>query len=139
MNLKKGGFFIKIEELIEKTAQQTARAVVSDLTKKGLIKDNRLGSFKKTERILYEYPRWQKYNVETENFCNLVEKALESVSDDPYYKIIELKYFQKWTHERIAEYFGVDVSIISKRRTKLINQLRPIIFSTEFIQELYEE
>ena len=130
---------MKLSELIDKTAQTTARAVVTELTKKGLIKDNSLGSFKKTERILYEYPRWQKYNIETENFCNLVEKALESVSDDPYYKIIELKYFQKWTHERIAEYFDVDVSVISKRRTKLINQLRPLIFSMDFIKELYEE
>lgn len=130
---------MKLSELIDKTAQTTARAVVTELTKKGLIKDNSLGSFKKTERILYEYPRWQKYNIETANFCNLVEKALESVSDDPYYKIIELKYFQKWTHERIAEYFDVDVSVISKRRTKLINQLRPLIFSMDFIKELYEE
>ena len=130
---------MKVGELIDKTAQTTARAVVAELTKKGLIKDNSLGSFKKTERILYEYPHWKKYNIETENFCNLIEKALESVSDDPYYKIIELKYFQKWTHERIAEYFDVDVSVISKRRTKLINQLRPIIFSLDFIKELYEK
>lgn len=130
---------MKLSELVEKTAEKTAREVVAELTKKGLIKDNRLGSFKKTERILYEYPRWQKCNVELDYFCRLVEKALESVSDDPYYKIIELKYFQKWTHERIAEYFGCDVSIISKRRTKLINQLRPLIFSRDFLKELYEE
>lgn len=130
---------MKISDLIEKTAQKTAQEVVTELNKKGLIKDNRLGSFKKTERILYEYPRWQKYNTELDNFCKLVEKALESVKDDPYYEIIELKYFQKWTHERIAEYFNVDASIISKRRTKLINQLRPIIFSVDYIKELYEE
>lgn len=131
---------MKLLNLIEQTANKTARAVVHELKKNGLVKDNRLGSFKKTERILYEYPRWQKYDVtETENFCKLIGKALESVSGDPYYKIIELKYFQKWTHERIAEHFGVDVSVISKQRTKLINQLRPIIFSEEFIKELYEE
>ena len=87
---------MKISELIQQTAQQTAQEVVTELNKKGLIKDNRLGSFKKTERILYEYPRWQKYNTELDNFCKLVEKALESVKDDPYYEIIELKYFQKW-------------------------------------------
>ena len=45
---------MKVGELIDKTAQTTARAVVAELTKKGLIKDNSLGSFKKTERILYE-------------------------------------------------------------------------------------
>lgn len=130
---------MKASELIEQTAKKTARAVVAELKRGGLVKDNKLGSFKKTERILYEYPRWRGTDVaKTSRFCNLVQKALESVADDPYFQIIELKYFQKWTHERIAEYFGVDVSVISKRRTKLIDQLRPIIFSDDFIRELYE-
>ena len=131
---------MKISDLIEKTSKNTANEIIKELKKNGFLKVNHLGSFKKTERILYEYPRWQKYNVpDATDFCNLVENALSSISDDPYYQIIELKYFQKWTHERIAEYFNVDVSFISKRRTKLINQLRPIIFSTDFIKELYEE
>lgn len=130
---------MKASELIEQTAKKTARAVVAELKRDGLVKDNKLGSFKKTERILYEYPRWRGSDVaETGRFCNLVQKALDSISDDPYYQIIELKYFQKWTHERIAEYFGVDVSVISKRRTKLINALRPMIFSDDFIRELFE-
>lgn len=130
---------MKASELIEQTAKKTARAVVAEMKRTGLVKDNKLGSFKKTERILYEYPRWRGTDVaETSRFCDLVQKALESISDDPYYQIIELKYFQKWTHERIAEYFGVDVSVISKRRTKLINALRPIIFSDDFIRELFE-
>lgn len=130
---------MKASEIIDQTAKKTARAVVAEFKRAGLIKDNKLGSFKKTERILYEYPRWRGIDVEeTNRFCNLVQNALDSISDDPYFQIIELKYFQKWTHERIAEHFDVDVSVISKRRTKLINQLRPIIFSADFIRELYE-
>lgn len=130
---------MKASEVIEQTAKKTARAVVAEFKRAGLVKDNKLGSFKKTERVLYEYPRWRGSDVEeTLHFCVLVQNALDSISDDPYFQIIELKYFQKWTHERIAEYFGVDVSVISKRRTKLINQLRPMIFSADFIRELYE-
>lgn len=130
---------MKASELIDEVAKKTARAVVAEFKRAGMIKENRLDSFKKTERILYEYPRWRKSNLEeTTRFCTLVQNALDSISDDPYFQIIELKYFQKWTHERIAEYFNVDVSVISKRRTKLINQLRPIIFSDDFIREIYE-
>lgn len=130
---------MKASEIIDQTAKKTARAIVAEFKRAGLVKDNKLGSFKKTERILYEYPRWRGIDVEeTNRFCTLVQNALDSISDDPYFQIIELKYFQKWTHERIAEYFDVDVSVISKRRTKLINQLRPIIFSADFIRELYE-
>lgn len=129
---------MNIDEVIKRTAKETAREILEQSREKRK-KESQLGSFKKTERILYEYPRWKSLEErETLKFCNLVQSALESVADDPYYKIIELKYFQKWTHERIAEYFNVDVSIISKRRTRLINAIRPIIFSAEFIKELYE-
>lgn len=132
---------MKINELIDVTANKTARAVVSELKRAGLVKENRLGSYKKTERALYEYAEWidtEDMSETTNRFCNLIQRALNRVRDDPYYEIIELKYFEHWTHEKIAEYFDVDVSVISKRRTKLINQLRPIIFSDDFIRELFE-
>lgn len=132
---------MKINELVDVTANKTARAVVSELKHAGLVKENRLGSYKKTERALYEYAEWidtEDMSETTNRFCNLIQRALNRVRDDPYYEIIELKYFEHWTHEKIAEYFDVDVSVISKRRTKLINQLRPIIFSDDFIRELFE-
>lgn len=132
---------MEINELVDETAEKTARAVVAEMKRAGLVKDNRLGSFKKTERVLYEYAEWidvEDASETTRTFCELVARALNRVRDDPYYQIIELKYFEHWTHERIAEYFDVDVSVISKRRTKLINQLRPIIFSDDFIHELFE-
>lgn len=132
---------MKINELIDVAANKTARAVVSELKRAGLVKENSLGSFKKTERVLYEYAEWrndEEMTESTKRFCNLIQRALNRVRDDPYYEIIELKYFEHWTHEKIAEYFDVDVSVISKRRTKLINQLRPIIFSDDFIRELFE-
>lgn len=129
---------MNIEDLIKKTARATAAEIMEQCKDKRK-KDSQLGSFKKTERILYEYPNWKNIDAaDTVKFCMLVENALNSVSKDPYYKIIELKYFQKWSHERIAEYFNVNVSVISKRRTKLINILRSIIFSADFIKELYE-
>ena len=124
---------MSVNELIEKTAF----AIIAQLKKADLIKDNRLDSFKKTEKVLYELPEWKQSEDEaTQKFVKLIEKALERIQDDPYYDLIELKYFKGWTHEKIAEYFGVDVSVISKRRTKLVNQLRPVIFSRDFIREL---
>lgn len=127
-----------INDVIESTARKTARSVVSEMKRKDIIKSNALNSFKKTEKVLYEYPAWKKIDSdETRKFCDLIERALKEVEHDPYYELIELKYFERWTHERIAEYFDVDVSVISKRRTKLIDRLRPIIFSEDFIKELF--
>ena len=102
-----------------------------------MIKINQLGTFKKTEKVLYEYPEWKKSeNEETKHFVLQIERALKRVETDPYYELIELKYFKGWTHERIAEYFGVDEKAIRYQRQKLIEKLRPIIFSDEFIHEL---
>lgn len=127
-----------INDVIENTARKTARSVVSEMKRKDMIKSNALNSFKKTEKVLYEYPAWKNSDSdETRKFCELIERALKKVEGDPYYELIELKYFERWTHERIAEYFDVDVSVISKRRTKLIDKLRPIIFSEDFIKELF--
>ena len=129
------------KQLIDLTVKQT----VAELKRAGLIRENRLDSFKKTERILYEYPKLKKIVTEykfedmtiTPKFVEMIENALHDVSDDPYFQIIELKYFKGWTHEQIAEYFDVQPAAISKQRTKLINRIRAGIFSDDFISELY--
>ena len=131
-----------VKDLVRLTAEETARQTVNRLRRAGMLKENRLGSYKKTERALYEFAKWvdvEHVTPKTRAFCSQIQHALNTISGDPYYQIIELKYFEHWTHERIAEYFDVDVSVISKRVKKLINQLRPIIFSDDFIRELYEE
>lgn len=129
---------LNINDVIETTARKTARVFVSELKRKDMVKNNTLNSFKKTEKVLYEYPTWvESDSEETLRFCALIEKALKHIENDPYFEIIELKYFKRWTHEQIAEYFDVDVSVISKRRKKLIDKLRPIIFSDDFISELF--
>ena len=129
------------KQLIDLTVKHT----VVELKRNGLIRENRLDSYKKTERILYEYPKFKKIVTEykfddmtiTPKFVSMIDDALQSISDDPYYKIIELKYFDGWTHEQIAEYFDVQPAAISKQRTKLINRIRAGIFSDDFISELY--
>lgn len=129
------------KQLIEMTVKQT----VAELKRAGLIRENRLDSFKKTERILYEYPKFKKIVTEykfedmtiTPKFVEMIENALHDVSDDPYFEIIPMKYFDGKTHEQIAEYFDVQPAAISKQRTKLINRIRAGIFSDDFISELY--
>jgi RNA polymerase sigma factor (sigma-70 family) len=105
------------------------------------VKAKQQASFKKTEKVLYCYPIWLtqvEFSERTRRMCELIEKALAQISNDRYYDIIELKYFKKYTHEQLAEYFDINVSVISRHRTRLINELRPIIFSDEYIQELFE-
>ena len=129
------------KQLIEMTVKQT----VAELKRAGLIKENCLNSFQKTERVLNYYPKFkhitETYKFDdmqiTVDFIKMIDDALKSIADDPYFKIIELKYFNGWTHEQIAEYFDVQPAAISKQRKRLINKLRPLIFPNDFISELY--
>lgn len=133
--------FAALDVIMQRIAGITARQTVNELKRAGLVKSASMGSFKKTEQVLYNYAEWIKDEnapEQTKKFCELVSASLDKLKDDPYYEIIELKYFEGQTHEKIAEYFDVDVSLISKRRTKLVNRLRPILFSDDFIRELFE-
>ena len=129
-------------ELIEKTVKRT----VLELKRAGMIRENRLNSFQKTEKILSLYPKMKenvsKYDFDglkiTAEFVNLIEEALKGISHDPYYDIIPMKYFSGFTHEQIAEHFDVQPAAISKQRKRLINQLRGVIFSDDFITELFD-
>ena len=129
------------KELINQAVKQT----VAELKRNGLIKENRLNSFQKTEKILSLYPQMKenvsKYDFDglkiTAEFVKLIDEALEEISQDPYYDIIPMKYFDGKTHEQIAEHFDVQPAAISKQRKRLINQLRGVIFSDDFITELY--
>ena len=129
------------KELIDLTVKHT----VAELKRNGLIRENKLNSFQKTEKALDIYHKLkhisETYKFDdmqvTVDFIRMIDDALESISDDPYFQIIELKYFNGWTHEQIAEYFDVQPAAISKQRTKLINRIRAGIFSEDFISELY--
>ena len=125
------------EKLIEQTAQKTARAVVSELQRVGQIRPERLGTFKKTERVLYMFPDMKPTDGgETAKLYEQIRNALNAIADEPYFELIQQKYFYKWTHERSAEYFDVDEKTIRYQRKKLIDRLRPLIFSDEYIREL---
>ena len=129
------------KQLIELTVKHT----ISELKRAGMIRENRLNSYQKTEKVLYEYPKIKKivgeYEIDglkiTREFVRLIDDILAGISDDPYFDIIRLKYFEGKTHEEIAEYFNVQPAAISKQRKRLINRLRGVIFSDDFISELY--
>ena len=129
------------KELINLTVKHT----VAELKRNGLIRENKLNSFQKTEKALDIYHKLkhisETYKFDdmqvTVDFIRMIDDALESISDDPYFQIIELKYFNGWTHEQIAEYFDVQPAAISKQRKRLINKLRPLIFPNEYISELF--
>lgn len=68
----------------------------------------------------------------------LIEQAMETVKQDKYYKILEMKYFNKNTMEDIAEEFEVDVRTIKRNKNRLINEMSLVFISTNDIKKLIE-
>jgi hypothetical protein len=65
----------------------------------------------------------------------LIDKCMAALVNDPYYKVLEMRYFEGRTLEDIGAYFGCDHSTISRNRSRLVNELAMRIFPDEVIKE----
>lgn len=125
---------MKLEDIIN----VTVRKAIKDLKREGLIKSNHTTSFKKTEKLLYEF---NKLSPETEygrNKIDRVKEALKSIENDPYYDLIELRYFKGYTYEKLCEYYGVESSSIKYHKNRLINKIKAFLFPDDVIREITE-
>lgn len=73
----------------------------------------------------------------TSEYIEIIETALSKISNDPYFEIIKLKYFEGKTRESIAEELEVDVSTITRNKNRLINVLKIYMFSNDAMKEIF--
>ena len=73
----------------------------------------------------------------TKTFVRIIDDALSSLKDDPYYELISMRYFDGHSREVIAEYFDVDVRTINRQKNRLVNALQIKLFSDEVIQRMF--
>ncbi len=65
----------------------------------------------------------------------LVDKSMELLKNDPYYKILEMRYFDNRTLEDIAAYFNCDTSTVSRNRSRLVKELSLRLFPDDVVNE----
>lgn len=73
----------------------------------------------------------------TKNFIRIIDNAIATLQGDPYYDLIEMRYFKGCTREDIAEHFDCDVSTVNRNKNRLINLLQIRLFSDEVIQQIF--
>lgn len=131
---RKQGDVMNVEEVIKKTVDET----VIRLKYAGLMKDNGKTIFQKTEELLRQYNVFSlSGDPAAEKMILQIENALQSISGDFYYDVIPLYYIQKMTREEIAERFDTSVTTITRNKSRLIKQISAILFSGEYIKQLY--
>lgn len=96
------------------------------------------GNMTAGDRYVELIEKYKLEKAETERDIKRIDNALDKIRKDKYFKIIELKYLEQkaTTDEEIAEIMGKDQSTISRNRSRLMNELKTILFP-ESIKELW--
>lgn len=126
---------MKIEELIQKVAEATAARTVRKLKEAGRITYNFSSSFKKTEELLYLYPKLPEDNPERKR----IEKALEAIADDDYKDVIASRYFDGLNIREISDIYDCKYQNISKKRNKLVKKLAAELFPEDVLKEILQK
>ena len=125
---------MEIEEIIQKTVDKT----VLKLKVAGLMKDTNKTPQQKTEDLLRNYNAFAvSGDPAAEKMILQIEAALKIIRDDIYYDVITMYYMDGKTREDIAEDYGTSVTTISRNKTRLIKELSAVLFSDDYIKQLY--
>lgn len=125
----------ELQKIIDLSAEKAAERVIIKLRDSGKIKYHLTSSFKKTEEILYLYPKLSNDNPEKKR----IEKALEKIKSDDYYGVIESRYFDCMTIAEISEIYDCKYQNISKKRNKLVKILASELFPEDVLAEILEK
>ena len=63
-----------------------------------------------------------------------IDRAVNTLSDDPYFEILQLKYTDKLSEEGIAEELCCDPSTIRRNKNRLLERLAVIFFGIDAVE-----
>jgi RNA polymerase sigma factor (sigma-70 family) len=125
----------ELKSFIEDAAEKAACKTVKKLKENGRITYVFSNSFKKTEELLYLYPKLPEDHPERKR----IDKALEKIKDDDYKDVIASRYFDGLTITEISDIYDCKYQNISKKRNKLVKILASELFPEDVLKELLEK
>lgn len=142
--------FQKTEKLLSelsllKGAIDSKNMLIEDLKKEGIsIQKRETGVnvqsskvyLSELEKVENRIEKLQEEIARIENVVNMVERALDTIRNDKYYKIIEMKYFDDMTFEYIAENLDISERTAKRHKNYMIRQLQLIIFSDDVLKNI---
>lgn len=83
------------------------------------------------------------HNVErsvegTVHIISLINKSMDALRNDPYFCILEMRYFEGRTQEDIADHLGCSQVTVSKNKNRLVRELSMRLFPNQAINEMLE-
>ena len=96
--------------------RQIVRETIRELNDMGLMKNFQDISYSQATAVLADYYKNGQKDL-------AVKSALEKIKGDPYFEIIPMYFVNRFTIERIAEVFDVEVSTISRNKKRLFLEI----------------
>ena len=72
----------------------------------------------------------------TVQVINLIDKCMAALKHDPYFKVLEMRYFEGRTQEDIAVTFGCNQATIARNKSRLVKELAMRLFPDQVTQEM---
>lgn len=66
----------------------------------------------------------------------LIDRCMAALKGDPYYKILEMRYFEGRTQEDIAVTFGCNQATIARNKSRLVKELAMRLFPDQVVNEM---
>lgn len=84
------------------------------------------------EQVHEELERSRRASMErTKLEITRIDRALETIQEDPYYQIIPLRYFDNLSADEIAERVSCDERTYFRNKSRLIKKLMIILFGAD--------
>ena len=125
----------ELNKIIQKAADEAATRTLNKLKNAGRITYVFSNSFKKTEELLYLYPKLPADHPERIR----IDQAMEKIKDDEYCDVIASRYFEGKTIIEISEIYDCKYQNISKKRNKLVKILASELFPEDVLKEILEK
>lgn len=124
-----------LQKMIDVAAEAAASKTLRKLKDAGRVTYVFSNSFKKTEELLYLYPKLPADHPERLR----IDKALEKIADDDYKDVIASRYFDGMTITEISEIYDCKYQNISKKRNKLVKILAAELFPEDVLKEILQK
>ena len=125
----------ELNRIIQKAADEAAAKTVKKLKDAGRITYVFSNSFKKTEELLYLYPKLPADHPERLR----IDEALKKIEDDDYADVIASRYFDGMSIVEISEIYDCKYQNISKKRNKLVKILASELFPEDVLNEILQK
>lgn len=71
----------------------------------------------------------------TVHIISLIDKSMAALKGDPYYDVLEMRYFDGRTQEDIAVTFGCNQATIARNKSRLVKELAMRLFPDQVANE----